>query len=84
MRLLGSFAVLALVSFAFMPFILAQKDFFLAESAAVLGAGAGAFRFPPVALFYDARPLAFNPPLGFLPSLRVHASVILFLLCGFG
>lgn len=50
MRLLGSFAVLVLVSFAFMPFILAQKDFFLAESAAVLGEGAGAFRFPPVTL----------------------------------
>jgi hypothetical protein len=25
---------------------------------------------------YDARPLAFNPPLGFLPSLRVHAGVL--------
>jgi hypothetical protein len=46
----GSLAVFALVSFAFMPFILAQKDFFRAESAAVLGDGAGAFRLPPVAL----------------------------------
>jgi hypothetical protein len=30
MRLLGSFAVFALVNFFFMPVILAQKDFFLA------------------------------------------------------
>ncbi len=30
----------------------------------------GAFSVPP---FYEARPLAFNPPFGFLPSLRVHA-----------
>jgi hypothetical protein len=24
----------------------------------------------------EARPLAFKPPLGFLPSLRVHAGVL--------
>ena len=30
----------------------------------------GAFSVPPL---YEARPFAFNPPFGFLPSLRVHA-----------
>jgi hypothetical protein len=34
----------------------------------------GGFRFMPWALA-DARPLAFNPPLGFLPSFLVHAAV---------
>jgi len=38
MRLLGSFAVLALVSFFFMPFILAQKESRLAPPS-----GWGAF-----------------------------------------
>jgi hypothetical protein len=30
----------------------------------------GAFKVPPL---YEARPMAFNPPAGFLPSLRCHA-----------
>ena len=33
----------------------------------------GGFNVPPL---YEARPLAFNPPLGFLPSLRCHAGVL--------
>lgn len=35
----------------------------------------GGFRVPPVCALYEARPLAFNPPLGFLPSFLVHAAV---------
>jgi hypothetical protein len=31
-------------------------------------------------LLYEARPLAFNPPLGFLPSLRVQAADLAILL----
>jgi hypothetical protein len=73
-RLFGSFAVSALVFFSFIPDILAQKDFFLAASASVLGLGAGGFRFMPCA-FADARPFAFSPPLGSLPSARVQAGV---------
>jgi hypothetical protein len=46
----GSRFFAGLVSFAFIPFILAQKDFFLAASLSVLGLGAGGFRLPPVAL----------------------------------
>ena len=34
----------------------------------------GGLRFLPSALA-DARPLAFNPPLGFFPSVRCHAGV---------
>ena len=67
MRLLGSLAVLALVSFFFIPLILAQK-----ESRLLPPSGWGGFRFMPCFLA-EARPLAFRPPLGFLPSLRVHA-----------
>jgi hypothetical protein len=40
-RELGSLAVLADVSFFFIPDILAQNDFFRAESFSVLGFGAG-------------------------------------------
>ena len=47
---LGSRAVLALVSFFFIPFIRAQKDFFLLAADFVLGLGAGGFKFPPLAL----------------------------------
>ena len=50
MREFGSFAVLADVNFAFIPFILAQKDDFLPASAFVLGEGAGGLRCPPCAL----------------------------------
>jgi energy-coupling factor transporter transmembrane protein EcfT len=38
-------------------------------------ADTGGFRFMPCALA-DARPLAFSPPAGFLPSLRCHAGVL--------
>jgi len=38
----------------------------------------GAFSLPPL---YDARPLAFKPPLGFLPALRCHAGVLAICQC---
>lgn len=69
-RLFGSFAVFDDVSFFFMPDILAQNDLWRGLSESLLGA----FRFMPWALA-EARPLAFNPPEGFLPSLRCHAGV---------
>jgi hypothetical protein len=72
MRLFGSFAVFLLVSFFFMPVILAQKLALRPLASVVFGLGAGGFRFMPCA-FALARPLAFSPPAGFLPSLRVHA-----------
>jgi hypothetical protein len=62
-----------------MPPMRAQKDLRL---AAALGdffaclADTGGFNVPPVWALYDARPLAFNPPLGFFPSLRCHAAVL--------
>jgi hypothetical protein len=57
------------------PADLAQNDFRLAASAGVFGFGAGGFSpgLPGLALLYEARPLAFKPPLGFLPSDLVHA-----------
>ena len=67
MRLLGSLAVFSLVSFFFMPFIRAQN-----ESRRDPPSGCGGFKFIPCA-FAEARPLAFKPPLGFLPSARCHA-----------
>lgn len=48
--------------------ILAQKDFFLPASAFVLGFGAGAFSFDPVARLYFARPLAVSPAPDFVES----------------
>jgi hypothetical protein len=72
MRLSGSLAVLELVFFFFMPVMRAQNDLRRPSSAFVFGLGAGAFRFMPC-FFAEARPLAFKPPLGSLPSLRVHA-----------
>lgn len=78
MRELGSFFFSEPVILAFMPFMRAQNDFLRAASFSLFGFGAGALRFPPCALLYEALPLAFNPPLGFLPSLRVHASLIVF------
>ena len=74
MRLLGSRFVFSLVSLLFMPDIRAQKLLRRAASFSVFGLGAGGLRFIPCFLA-DARPLAFNPPLGFLPSLRVHAGL---------
>jgi hypothetical protein len=50
-----------------MPFILAQK-----ESLRGPPSGCGGFKFIPC-FFAEARPLAFNPPLGFFPSFRVQA-----------
>ena len=47
MREFGSLAVLEEVSFAFMPFILAQKEVLRPASALLLGLGAGGFRCPP-------------------------------------
>ena len=66
-----------------MPPIRAQKDLRraadLGDLAACL-AETGGFRVPPVCALYDARPLAFSPPAGFLPSALVHAGVFFFLL----
>lgn len=59
-----------------MPSIRAQNDLLRAADLGDLLASAfftGGFKFPPVALLYEARPLAFNPPLGFLPAFRCHA-----------
>jgi hypothetical protein len=62
-----------------MPPILAQNDL---RRAAALGdrfacaADTGGLSVPPVSRLYDARPLAFSPPEGFLPSLRCHAAVL--------
>jgi len=70
MRESGSLAVLALLSFFFMPLILAQK-----ESRREPPSGWGGFKFMPCALA-EARPLAFKPPFGFLPSFLVHAALL--------
>jgi len=59
-----------------MPPILAQNDLRLAADLgdfAACFADTGGFNVPPL---YEARPLAFNPPVGFLPSLRCHAAVL--------
>jgi hypothetical protein len=61
-----------------MPPIRAQNDLrraadlgdFLASAFFTGGFNPG---FPGLALLYDARPLAFKPPLGFLPADRCHA-----------
>jgi hypothetical protein len=70
MREFGSLAVFSDVSFAFIPFILAQKE---SRRGPPSGCGALSPGFPGLARLYDARPLAFKPPAGFFPSLRVHA-----------
>ena len=67
MRESGSLAVLADVNFFFIPSILAQK-----ESRREPPSGWGGFKFIPCFLA-EARPLAFKPPLGFLPSFLCHA-----------
>ena len=73
MRLFGSLAVFAEVRFFFIPFIRAQK-----ESLREPPSGCGGFNpgLPGLAALYEARPLAFKPPEGFLPSLRCHAGVL--------
>jgi len=65
----GSFAVFEDVNFFFIPLILAQK-----ESRLDPPSGCGGFKLCP-SFFAEARPLAFRPPFGFLPSLRVHAGL---------
>ena len=67
MRESGSLAVLVDVNFFFIPSILAQK-----ESRREPPSGWGGFKFMPC-FFAEARPLAFKPPLGFLPSFLCHA-----------
>ena len=82
-RLLGSRAVLAEVSFSFAPSMRAQKDAFRPASALVFGLGAGGFSVPTVSALYEARPRAFNPPEGFCPAFRCHAGVFaMFVLVG--
>jgi hypothetical protein len=75
-RLLGSFAVFADVSFFFIPVILAQK-----ESLRDPPSGCGAFKpgFPGLAALYDALPFAFSPPSSDFPSALCHAEVLNFL-----
>jgi len=75
-RLLGSLA--ASGNILACPADLAQNDLRLAASFLVFGFGAGAFNpgFPGLARLYEARPLAFNPPLGFLPSERCQAGLL--------
>lgn len=61
-----------------MPPIRAQNDLRRAAAFGDLAAClalTGGLSVPPVWALYDARPLAFNPPLGFLPSFLVHAAV---------
>ena len=72
MRLFGSLRVFSLVNFFFMPSILEQKLLRRAASFSVFGFGAGGFKFMPSALA-EARPLAFKPPFGSLPSALCHA-----------
>ena len=63
-----------------MPPMRAQNDLRraadLGDLAACL-ADTGGLSVPPVCFLYEARPLAFSPPAGFLPSLRCHAAVFL-------
>ena len=70
MRESGSLAVLGDVNFFFIPSILAQK-----ESRREPPSGWGGFKFIPCFLA-EARPLAFKPPLGFLPSFLCHAGLL--------
>ncbi len=75
MREFGLLAVSALVSFAFMPFILRQKA---ARRLAAFGdrfasaAFTGRLMSRPSARRL-ARPFSFRPPSGFLPSARCQA-----------
>jgi hypothetical protein len=59
-----------------MPPILAQNDFLRAADLGdflAWAADTGGFNVPPVSRLYEALPLAFKPPSGFLPALRCHA-----------
>lgn len=55
-----------------MPSIRAQNDLWRELCVSLVGA----FRVPPVSEWYEARPLAFKPPDGDLPSDLVQAAVI--------
>jgi hypothetical protein len=77
----GSFAVAAEVNLAFMPFIRLQNDFL---RFAAFESGSNLLGFvvtaidslePGFSRRYDAIPLRFKPPSGFLPSLRCQAGV---------
>ena len=60
-----------------MPSIRAQKDLRRAADFLDLEASSrdtGGLSVPPVSFLYEARPFAFKPPSGFLPSLRCHAA----------
>jgi hypothetical protein len=73
----GSLAVLAEVNFDFIPHIRPQKDLRLPAALGDLLASAfltGGLRFIPAALA-DALPLAFKPPLGFLPAFLCQAGL---------
>lgn len=62
------------------PPIRAQNDFLRAADLGDLAAClalTGGFSVPPVCALYEALPLAFSPPAGFLPSFLVHAAVFL-------
>ena len=61
MRELGSFAVLLLVNFFFMPLIRAQNELRRDPPS-----GCGLFKLPPVARLYALRPSSLSPPAGFL------------------
>lgn len=72
-RLSGSLAVFLLVNLSFIPCIRAQNESLLEPPS-----GCGALRLASFSRLYDSRPLAFKPPSGFWPSLRVHALVLSF------
>jgi len=75
MREFGSFAVFALVSLAFMPFIRRQnatRRFAAAGDRLASPAFTGRLMSRPSARKL-ARPFSFNPPSGFFPSARCHA-----------
>jgi hypothetical protein len=78
---LGSLAVLALVSFFFIPDILLQKDLRLLAALLPgfnlegLVVTAVFNLLPGLAFLYEATPLAFSPPEGFFPSFLCHAGV---------
>ena len=63
-----------MLTFFFIPFILAQKlFFFLALLFLDLGFGAGGRKLPPVALLYERLPFALSPPDLAFPALRCQA-----------
>ena len=73
---LGSLATFFDVSFFFIPSILKQKALRLLEVFDLVGS----LRLPPVALLYDALPLALRPPDLDLPAFLCHAGVLAIML----